>query len=272
MQLLGVMATASASGSLFAERSNTATILDSFGPWQSLFNGQDLTGWSFFQENNGTQDKNAAIHVENGEIQVLGPKYKGGNYAYFGHLATTKEYSNYHFKLEFKYGEKRFEPRLLAKRNSGVLYHMFPQKDRVWPNSVELQLQESNVGDAIMINSRCWPGHDIAVTPAWPNQIHSLPRPTFPQPEEPRRELERQRVEKNGNFEKLGEWNVIEVIAIGDKAAHLVNGRVVTSLYEMVAQDVDDRNKYSALTSGRIGIEIESAETYFRNIQIRTLK
>ena len=39
---------------------------------------------------------------------------------------------------------------------------------------------------------------------------------------------------KNGDFERILEWNTIELLAIGDKAAHLVNGRIVNTLYEMV--------------------------------------
>ena len=38
-------------------------------------------------------------------------------------LVTKKEYENYHLSAQFKWGEKKWEPRLDARRNSGVLYH-----------------------------------------------------------------------------------------------------------------------------------------------------
>lgn len=242
------------------------------GPWERLFNGVDFTGWTFYQDGKGLVDDTQAAVVENGIVHMLGPRHRGGDRPGMGHIATVREYSNYHLRLEYRFGESRFEPRLLAKRNSGVLYHMYPQKDRVWPNGVEFQLEESDVGDAVLINSRCYPGADLGGTPAWPNQVPLLPRPTFVTPPEPRMALERQHVKKNGDFERRMDWNTIELLAIGDKAAHLVNGRIVTTLFELVAQEVVNRDVYRPLTGGRIGLELEAAEVMFRNVEIRAFQ
>ncbi len=84
--------------------------------------------------------------------------------------------------------------------------------------------------------------------------------------------LERQHVKKNGDFERQLDWNTIELLAIGDKAAHLVNGRIVTTLYELVAQEVVNRDVYRPLTGGRIGLELEAAEVMFRNVEIRAFQ
>jgi Domain of Unknown Function (DUF1080) len=241
------------------------------GPWTPLFNGRNLDGWSFYQNGVGQKDTNNAIVIEKGEIHMLGPRYRPAGTP-FGHIATEAEYGDYHLRLEFRYGDIRYEPRLLAKRNSGILYHMYPQRDRVWPNSIEFQLEESDVGDAILINTRCYPGADLGGTPAWPAQIPLEPRPVFTTPPEPRQPIERQRVIKNGNFERLGQWNVVELLAVGNRAAHLVNGRIVASLYEIEGQDVVDRKRYHPLTRGRIGLELECAEVFFRRIEIRRFK
>jgi hypothetical protein len=238
------------------------------GPWLPLFNGRNLDGWSFYQDGVGQKDANNAILIEKGEVHMLGPRYRSAGTP-FGHIATEAEYGDYHLRLEYRYGEIRYEPRLLAKRNSGILYHMYPQRDRIWPNSIEFQLEESDLGDAILINARCYPGVDLGGTPAWPAQIPLEPRPVFSTPSEPRQPLERQRVLKNGNFERLGQWNTVELLAIGNRAAHLVNGRIVASLYELEGQDVVDRNRYRPLTRGRIGLELECAEVFFRRIEIR---
>jgi len=239
------------------------------GPWAPLFNGENLSGWTYFQDGIGETDKTHAVVVEDGEIRMLGNSHTGGLRPGMGHIATVREYGNYHLRLEYRFGKARFEPRLLAKRNSGVLYHMFPQRDRVWPNSIEFQLEESDVGDAILINTRCYPGADLGGTPAWPRQVPALPRPTFPAPVEPRPTIERQHVRKNGDFEKIQDWNSIELLAIGDKSAHLVNGRIVNTLFELQGQDVQDRNAYAPLTKGRIGLELEAAEVSFRRVEIR---
>ncbi len=263
-----------ASGPLDAIRADegNASLPAYAGPWVALFNGSDLSGWTFYQDGVGDTDRTRAVVVEHGEIRMLGPAHTGGPRPGMGHIATIREYENYHLRLEYRFGNARFEPRLLAKRNSGVLYHMFPQRDRVWPNSIEFQLEESDVGDAILINTRCYPGADLGGTPAWPNQVPAYPRPTFPKPVEPRPAIERQHVRKNGDFERLQDWNTIELLAIGDKTAHLVNGRIVNTLYELEAQDVTDRNVYRPLKKGRIGLELEAAEVSFRRVEIRPLE
>jgi hypothetical protein len=263
-----LLAAVAATGAQGVARSASPSLPKYAGPWTPLFNGKDLDDWTFYQEGVGDRDLNNAIVIEKGVIHMLGPQYRASG-APFGHIATAAEYGNYHLRLEFKFGEARFEPRLLAKRNSGVLYHMYPQRDRVWPNSIEFQLEESDIGDAILINTRCYPGGDLGGTPAWPDQVPVSPKPVFTTPLEPRQPIERQRVHKNGDFEHILEWNTIELLVIGNKAAHLVNGRVVNSLFELEGQDVTDRNIYRPLTRGRIGLELECAESYFRRIEIR---
>lgn len=267
-QLFGAAALAASAGRLRAAEPSLPAY---DGPWMPLFNGRNFEGWSFYQDGVGTRDTNQALVIEKGEIHMLGPRYRPAGTP-FGHIATEAEYGDYHLRLEYRYGDIRYEPRLLAKRNSGILYHMYPQRDRVWPNSIEFQLEESDVGDAILINTRCWPGVDLGGTPSWPTQIPIEPRPVFPTPREPRDAIERQRVIKNGNFERLGQWNTVELLAIGNRAAHVVNGRIVASLYEMEGQDVVDRNRYRPLVRGRIGLELECAEIFFRRIELRRLK
>ncbi len=267
-QFVRLVCAVAAAGSAYSSGSLGQSMPGGAGPWIPLFNGNDLDGWDYFQEGVGTRDTTNAITVHDGMIHMLGPEHKGGDAPGFGHLATRREYGNYHLKVEYQFGEKRFEPRLLAKRNSGVLYHMFPERDRVWPNSIEFQLEESDAGDAICINTRCFPGADQGGTPAWPSQAGFAQRPTFVVTE-PRPPIERQRVIKNGNFENLGGWNTAELIAIGDKSAQLVNGRIVNSLYELVGQEVRDRSVYRPLTKGRIALELEGAEIRFRRVDIR---
>jgi len=254
---------------LFREAAEAQSIPVAVGPWVPLFNGRNFEGWDYFQEGVGTTDKTNAAVVHDGMIHMLGPTHTGGDRPGFGHVATQREYSNYHLRVEYRFGERRFEPRLLAKRNSGILYHMFPERDRVWPNCIEFQLEESDLGDAICVNTRCWPGANQGGTPAWPQQPATTPRPSFPPPANPRPALERQQVLKNGNFEKLDDWNTVELIALGDKAAHLVNGRIVNSLYEIVGQDTTDRSVYRPLSKGRIALELEGAEIFYRKVEIR---
>lgn len=69
-------------------------------PWQSLFNGQDLTGW--------TKIGNEKWVVEDGAI------YGEGITEEYGYLATEKTYRDFHLALQFK---------CEASGNSGVYLH-----------------------------------------------------------------------------------------------------------------------------------------------------
>ena len=62
-----------------------------------------------------------------------------------------------------------------------------------------------------------------------------------------------------------GEWNVMEVYAFGRTAVHVVNGKTV-----MVLTGLRDA-KDVPLTKGRIQIQSESAEVYYRNVRIRPI-
>src|SRR5204863_1538859 len=68
----------------------------------------------------------------------------------FGALTTKDEFENYHLKLEFKWGEKRWVPREKAVRDSGLLYHCVGPHGAAgtyWMRSQELQIQEKDCGD-----------------------------------------------------------------------------------------------------------------------------
>jgi len=72
-----------------------------------------------------------------------------------------------------------------------------------------------------------------------------------------------------GDFEKpAGEWNTLVLYAVGDRSVHLVNGKValiLTGLRQIV------NGKEVPLTRGRIELQSESAEIFFRNVQIRSI-
>jgi hypothetical protein len=70
----------------------------------------------------------------------------------FGELRTKESFSNYHLRLQFKWGEKKWPPRDAAAtpRDSGLLYHVHSapvEGGRLWARSIELQIQEHDVGD-----------------------------------------------------------------------------------------------------------------------------
>ncbi|WP_428332746.1 3-keto-disaccharide hydrolase [Novosphingobium sp.] len=236
--------------------------------WRALFNGHDLDGWSLFQDGSGERDPHHAVSIHDGMLHFLGPDFTGPDRAAMGHLATLDSWHDYHLRLDFRWGHRRIAPRGLQRRNSGILYHLAPDRDRLFPDGVEFQIEEGDVGDAIMINTRALPGLLLGGTPLWPDYFPGLPR-TYETPVNAGG-IERQWFRHAGDYERLDGWNTLDLIAFGDQAAHLVNGRIVQTLFGMIGKAGAD-GVSPKLTSGRIALEFEAAEVFFRNVMIRNL-
>ena len=237
--------------------------------WTPLLNGRNLDGWTFFQDRVGSSDRDKAVSIKDGVTHILGPEYRGPKAAGMGYIATEKEYGNYHLSLEYKWGVRRYDPRTLWKRDSGILYHTRSGADLLWPDCVEYQIMERSTGDALPINHRAIQAISQGGLPAWPENFPGK----FPYAEQINAGGSlRQWIKADGSFDNLDGWNTVELIAIGSKAAHLVNGRLVTALYGLQQQDPQDKSMYVPLDRGRILLQIECAEIMFRNVRLRSLK
>lgn len=197
----------------------------------ALFNGRDLTGWYSFLEKYGRDSDPNA----NFRVEDGVIHIRGQD---FGYLATERSYANYRLTVEFKWGEAQYAPRATGKRDSGVLYH-FPAgaPDHVWPRSLECQIQETDCGDIWCV------GGTIVTSPN---------RTTF--------EWNQTRVYRTQDCERPhGEWNTMEIVARGDTIEHYVNGHLVNSAAK------------ASVTQGRILLQSEGAEIFFRKVELRPL-
>jgi hypothetical protein len=79
------------------------------------------------------------------------------------------------------------------------------------------------------------------------------------------------RLIRDGDFENVNEWNVVEVIWQGDRALHLVNGRAVNSISRLQQADPQNPGQYVPLTRGKIALEIEYSEIWFRRVEVKSL-
>jgi hypothetical protein len=196
-----------------------------------LFNGRDLTGWSIF-----IAHKDKSIDPKDDPKGVFkvedGVLHVSGEE--FGCLTTEKAYADYRLKLEVKWGTKKWPPRDKpgTPRDSGILLHCVgPEK--VWMKSIECQIQEHDFGDFYMVG-----GTSIVVNG----------------------KTEKGRVVKTRDAEKPnGEWNVVEVVCDGDKITNIVNGVVVNEATG------------ASETRGRILLQSEGAELFYRNIELTPL-
>lgn len=235
--------------------------------WRPLFDGRTMAGWTFFQEGVGEQDRDRVVEVRDGTLHLFGPAYAGPATPGSGLIATAGTFADYHLRLAFRWGERRLAPRTLRKRNSGLMFHMAPDRDRPWPDAVEFQIQEGDVGDMIGTNTRAIQGDSHSGAFVWPNQPAYGPaefRPgiaTGP--------ITRQWLRKDGDFERLDDWNTLDLLVDRDMAAFVVNGRIVNSIYRIQRRDAG--GGHSPLSRGRIGLQFEGAEIVFKDIMIRPL-
>ncbi|HYJ38670.1 MAG TPA: DUF1080 domain-containing protein [Chitinophagaceae bacterium] len=195
--------------------------------FKPLFNGKNLEGWNTFLRSKGkNNDPDTVFSVINGLLKITGKE--------FGYLVTEKTYSNFHLVLEFKWGEKKYPPRENAVRDNGVCYYVVPN-DRVWPRSIECQVQEGDCGDFWLIDSTTIVVDGIQQGPTRNTRV----------------------VKKKDNEKPSGEWNRIEIIARDGRCTHIVNGMVV------------NEGLNANLKSGRILIQSEGAETFYRKIEVK---
>ena len=201
----------------------------------------------------------------------------------FGYIATEKEYTNYRLRLEFKWGEKKFAPRIKSRRDSGLLYHVTTQ-DKVWPDSVEYQIQENDVGDIYAVSTRVTAPVDAKTTNITvainTNRTTSVVRtnqnavPMFRPAEKGGVPFLQGavgtslRIVRQALYEHDG-WNTAEIEVHGDRATHLVNGELVNGCGQ-IQQSID--GKWKPLNHGRIALQLEGAEVLYRNIKIQELK
>ncbi len=189
----------------------------------------------------------------------------------FGSLASKQEFKNYHLKLEVKWGDKKWEPQLNALSNNGILYHSIGEHGsglwETWMSSLEFEVEARNFGDYISINDE----NVKALCPAIKKEdgkyhyAPSAPLQSFIWTGEATG-----RCYKSQDFEKsFGEWNTLELICFEDMAIHIVNGEVVNAVYE---PRFFNGSEWIAMNKGKIQLQSEGAETYFKNIEIKSIK
>ncbi|MGC3970259.1 MAG: DUF1080 domain-containing protein [Pirellulales bacterium] len=250
------------------------------GPWRSLFNGKDLAGWDTYL---GPPPTSVELPLKKGVkgnyIEPIGTnKDPLGVYSVvtedgapairisgqvFGAITTHDEFENYHLTLEMKWGRKKWPPRENAVRDSGLLYHCIgPQASgsTYWMTSFECQIQEGDTGDFWSVGGVI---ADVEGERADDKSQLVFRKGAPLVPGYHRRIIRNPRSEKPS-----GEWNTVEVYCLGQTAVHVSDGKtnmILTGLRNAVD------GKEAPLTKGKLQIQSEGAEVFYRNIQIRPI-
>ncbi len=232
--------------------------------WVTLFNGKDLTGWTpILREHEVGEDPEGYISIEDGTIHMYRDVPEGDAEVPFGVIMTDGSYSQFHLSFEYRWIGKRFHPRKEKLRDAGLLYHCFGTK-KVWPNSIECQVQEGDTGDLVFLSTSAltWMHPDQQAAREGQGKAGLLPEEggvlrTYP---------------KGGYIGRFPEndkaqgWNTVEAIVHkNDYAYHKINDIVTSRLLDMRRPNGD------VLGSGPIALQLEAAEVQYRNIKIREL-
>jgi type 1 glutamine amidotransferase len=188
----------------------------------------------------------------------------------YGAVISKKEFKNYHLKVQFKWGEKVWEPRLTRERDNGILYHSvgaYGSFWNVWMQSQEFQVQEGDMGDyyALVGTSIDIPSIKKEGAKEF-DYVHGGKLNMFSSTDK------NFQVHCNKGFNNEnphGEWNTLELICFEGTSLHVVNGKVVMALFNSRHKNID--GQIVPLHKGRIQIQSEGAEAYYKNIMIKTI-
>jgi hypothetical protein len=185
----------------------------------------------------------------------------------FGTVTTLDTFSNYHLRLQFKWGAKKWLPGSEKKPfSSGLLYHAYGKHgdadpEKRWLHDQQFQIQEGNCGDYIVVGNTA---ADVTAKAEAKRFVYDPQSPALPFCA---KTPNQSKCAKLGMFEKpTGDWNTLELICVGDQAVHVVNGHVVLRL--TASRKVAGAG-FEPLTGGRLQLQMEGSEIYFRDIEIK---
>lgn len=188
--------------------------------------------------------------------------------AIYGCIFTKEVYENYHLKLQVKWGKDKFTPRKDKLRDTGILYHSNGEAGaeywRTWMLSQEFQIMEGHMGDYwcqanSAIDIRAFQSEGVMSRVA----DHTQPFLTH-------RSGGDYFCMRSANYESpAGEWTTLELVCFEGKSLHIVNGHVVMVLQN--SRYIQPDGQEVPMRKGRIQLQSEAAEAYFKNIQIRTI-
>jgi hypothetical protein len=257
------------------------------GNWTSLLD-KDLSHWDRYLSYKHQLGYDGTIPIdENGnEIQPIGLNPEGYDVftvsevnnetvlkvsgEIYGCVITKQEYENYHFRLQVKWGDKKFDPRKNLLKDSGILYHsvgpLGAEYWRSWMMGQEFQIMEGHMGDYW---SQVTSAIDIrAYLPEYiMNPVAHKSQPFLAMGHDEK--IQGFCLRSNNYENKPGEWNTLELVCFENKMLHIVNGHVVMVLQN--SRYIKDGESIP-LHKGKIQLQSEAAEVFYKNIAIQPLE
>ncbi len=199
--------------------------------WTNLWNGTDFTGLYTYDVANGRNDNPVSGPTSLFKIQTGEIFYAAAANTY---LATKMSYSRYRVRVDYRFGAGCNLTQYC--KNSGLLYHII--QDGMWPSTF--------VGiESNMYNG--WPTALMTINTGV--RIYDLRRASFGDT-------------TMAQYASTTNWNTMEVTVNQDSiTTHAVNGQTGVIARGLTAGA-------AALKAGRIALQGEGNDVYFRNFQI----
>jgi len=245
------------------------------GKPRSLFNGKNLDGWETYLDKPNNEivvDKAAPQRLNHDPSHVFSVITVDGEPALrvsgeiYGGINTLAEFENYHLRLEFKWGQLKWPPKLDQPRDSGLLYHSVGAHGTrmLWMESFEFQIQEGDTGDYWGVMNV------LADIPAGQNNEGKyVYKPgSLPLLFQEKTANGRTCLKSLDNEKPSGQWNTIDLYCYGSTCVHVINGKVNNVL-------LNTRHLVNGqavpLTKGKIQIQSEGAEVFYRHISVEVI-
>jgi hypothetical protein len=238
--------------------------------WVSLFNGQDLDGWTAkISGHEVGVNYNNTYRVEDGVLTVSYADYDEFDNT-FGNLFYNTPYSHYVLRLEYRFlGEQATDSAALfwAWRNSGIMIHsQAPESmtlDQWFPVSIEVQLLGAKEGKHRSTANLCTPASNVVLYGS--DEIYTT--------------------HCTNSLSKSyagDQWVKVEVEVWGsEKIRHFINGELVMEYTRpQLDPSADDAKPLLAERGGRdllmsggyIALQSESHPVQFRNIELHPIE
>lgn len=243
-----------------------------------LFNGRDLQGWTTFLVDTRHEDPRRVFTVTNGMLRISGEG--------LGYLRTGNTYSNYHLKVEYRWGDRNHSwgGRIGKARDSGIFLHASGPDGNSFDGAgafmaaIECNIFQGAIGDFLLIR-----GKDESGAPLHPRVTVNV-APERDQdgwftwlPDGASRKIERWgRVnwrDKDPHWKDVldfrgskdiekpaPEWNTVECICDRDAIEIRLNGVTINRAAEVWPN------------FGRILLQCEGSEIFFRRVSLEKIR